>query len=244
MSTADTAWTVLPHGPLHTLAENLWWVEGDLPNMRLRRAMVVARLANGELVLHSAIALDEAGMSALEALGRPAWLVVPNGWHRLDAARYKARYPDMKVVCPPDARRHVTQKVPVDATYDELGELPDGAGTVRFETFGAKKRMEGAMIVQSADGITLVFCDSLFNLAHQPGFFWWLYGRVLGSTGGPRVTRIGRLFLTLGGGAATFRAWLEAKARDERVVRLVPGHGEVIQKDARATLSAVAASLA
>ena len=37
----DTEWNVLPHGPLTQLADNLWWVEGDLPNMSLERCMTV-----------------------------------------------------------------------------------------------------------------------------------------------------------------------------------------------------------
>ena len=80
-------WHVLPHGPLERLAENLWWVQGSLRGMSLKRVMTVARRTDGELVIHSAIAMTEDAMRELEALGEPAFLVVPNRGHRLDAPR-------------------------------------------------------------------------------------------------------------------------------------------------------------
>lgn len=243
MGKPDTEWNALPHGELEPLAENVWWVEGRLPNMKLKRTMVVARLPGGDLALHSAIALDDPGMAALEALGRPAWMVVPNGWHRLDAARYKARYPEMRVVCPAGSKKRVEQMVPVDGTYDDPGGLdPDGA-TITFEGFGDKKKMEGCMLVQSADGVTCVFGDSLFNLPHQKGGFWFLYGRLMGSTGGPRVTLLGRLMLLIGGATKAYKGWLNRTADRGDVVRLVPGHGHVITEDASAVLRQVASRL-
>ena len=92
-------WTVLRHDPLRKLAENLWEVVGDLPGMPLTRRMTVVRLGSGELVIHSAIACDPATMRSIEALGTPAYIVVPSAFHRLDAHAYKARYPGARVVC-------------------------------------------------------------------------------------------------------------------------------------------------
>lgn len=239
---SETDWQVLPHGDLEPLAENLWRVVGDLPNMDLQRTMVVARTPDGALVLHSAIAMDEARMAALEALGRPAWLVVPNGWHRLDAARYKARYPALKVVCPAQARASVEKRVPVDGTYADFPAL-DAEGTVRLEHFEADRHVEGALIVRSADGVTLAFADSLFNLPHRRGLFWFVYGRLLGSTGGPRVTLIGRLMMTFTRSRAPYRAFLRRWAESGEVVRLIPGHGDVVATDATRVLTELADSL-
>ncbi|MBW2526767.1 MAG: hypothetical protein JRI23_21470 [Deltaproteobacteria bacterium] len=243
MPAIDTEWKVLPHGELERLADNVWRVEGDLPNMGLKRCMTVARTAPGELVLHSAIAMDEEHMAELEALGTPAFLVVPNGWHCLDAARFKARYPSLQVVCPKKARKMVGKKVPsVDGDYGDFAKL-DEEGSVRLEHFDAERHVEGAMVVQSDDGLTLVFADSLFNLPHQEGFFWWLYGRVLGSTGGPKVTVIGRAMMLLSRSKKPFRNWLVRYADRGDVVRLVPGHGAVVRERASAVLREVADSL-
>lgn len=243
MPPPDTTWKVLQHDAIEQLADNLWSVQGDLPNMQLRRRMIIARLPSGDLVIHSAIALDDAGMAQLEALGRPRWLVVPNGWHRIDAPRYRARYPDLQVICPRDSQKRVAEVVQVDFTYDTFPQPDAGQPTVWFEHFGGLKAMEGAMLVRSADGITVVLGDSLFNLKHMPGLFGFIYGRLLGNAGGPKVTLIGRLFLMAGDGKATYRAWLEKTAALSRLVRVIPGHGEVIEGDVAATLRAVAATL-
>lgn len=243
MTAPDTNWKVLAHDPLRQLAENLWHVEGDLPGMPLRRHMIVARLGNGDLVIHNAIAMDDAGMAALEALGRPAWLVVPNGWHRIDAARFKARYPDLKVVCPAGARVKVEQVVAVDATYDTLPQADPGDDTVRFEHFGGGAQPEGAMWVRSADGATVVLTDAFFNLPHGKGFFWFVYGRLFGNTGGPRVTTIARTMFIKGETRKAYKAWLERAAARSDLVRVVPGHGAILVDHPAAALAKVAATL-
>ena len=259
MSAAARSWVVSPHGALEELAPDLWRVEGDVPRTQLKRAMVVVRLPSGELLLHSAIALDDDGMRQLEALGSPRWLVVPNGWHRMDAARYKARYPDLQVLCPRGSRKRVERVVQVAQSYDELPALDPVAGdgdgraagfsllaedeTVRFQYFDGSGGAEGAMLVRSGDGCTVVFGDFLFNLPHQPGLFWWFYGRLLGSTGGPRVTGLGRLMLGMTRMRGPYKRWLEWTAATEAPVRLVPGHGAVIREDAVGVLRMLAASL-
>ena len=179
-------------------------------------------------------------MAQLEQLGRPAWLVVPNGWHRIDAARYVERYPDMKVICPGGARRMVEKVVPVDHTYGELPQPDASDDAVRFAEFGPRSQAEGAMLVRSPDGVSVVFGDTMFNLEHQPGCFWFVYGRLLGSTGRPKVTLLGRVMLMLTRTGRQTRAWMEQTASAEPVVRLIPGHGAVVNTDARATLQAVA----
>ena len=236
---ADTDWRVLPHDPPTQLGEDLWRVEGDLEGMALRRCMVVARLASGDLVLHNGVALDEPGMAWLEGLGRPRWLIVPNGWHRLDAARYRARYPDLTVICPRGARKKVAQRVAVGATYDALPR--PGDGVVSLEHLDGLKGVEGVMRVDSADGATLVFNDALFNLPHGKGLFWWLYGRVLGNTGGPKVTLITRLLMVKD--QAALRAHLERLAATPDLRRVIVAHGAVIEADAAEVLRSVAATL-
>ena len=85
-------WTVVPHRPLEKLESNLWRVEGDLPGGDGTRVMTIVKLASGGLVIHNAIALEEDQMKEIEAFGDPEILIVPNGFHRLDAKVYKQRY--------------------------------------------------------------------------------------------------------------------------------------------------------
>jgi hypothetical protein len=97
---ADKVHKILPHGPIEELAPGLWSVTGDLP-IPLKRNMVVYRLKDGTLLLHSVIAMEEEGMKKLEALGKPSVLIVPHGGHRMDAKFYKERYPAARVLAPP-----------------------------------------------------------------------------------------------------------------------------------------------
>ena len=126
---------VLPHGPLQELSENLWRVEGDLPHFSMKRVMTVARLHTGALLIHSAIALDEASMKRLEAWGTPAILLIPHVRHRMDAARFKRRYPALRVFAPPGVVAKAQAVVNVDGTYSDVPkdptvtlELLDGTG--------------------------------------------------------------------------------------------------------------------
>src|SRR6185369_15653592 len=79
-------WTVLPHGKLSQIDDNILTVVGQIhmPLMDLPRRMTVVRLADSRLVVFSAIALDEDEMAAIEAHGHPAYLIVPSDKHRLD----------------------------------------------------------------------------------------------------------------------------------------------------------------
>jgi hypothetical protein len=88
MAKPFTDWTVLPHGRLQRLDDDLLSVTGtlDMPPMGdVERRMTVVRLHDGRLVVYSAIALDEAEMRALEHFGKPSFLIVPSAIHRLDA---------------------------------------------------------------------------------------------------------------------------------------------------------------
>ena len=106
-------WTVLPHGKLSQIDDNLLSVVGELPMPlgEFPRRMTVARLGDGRLVVFSAIALDEAEMSALEGFGQLSYLVVPSDIHRMDAKIWKERYPSLIVLAPEGARERVQEVV-------------------------------------------------------------------------------------------------------------------------------------
>lgn len=233
----DSTWRVLPHRPLEALEENLWRVEGDLEGMPLKRVMTVAKRSDGRLVIHNAIALEEEGMKRIEELGEPAYLVVPNGYHRMDAPRFKARYPKLKVVCPKNARAKVAKVVEVDLGY---AGYPDDKH-VSLTTLAGVGEAEGFMTVRSQSGTTVVFNDAVFNMPHLTGAQGWVLKHVTGSTGGPRISRITRLFLVKDKRA--FRADLERIAETERLKRVIVSHHEVIDGDAAGTLRAVAATI-
>lgn len=78
---------------------HMWAVEGtvQMPPGPLPPRMTIARVASGELVIFSAIALNNAEMAEVDLLGLPAFIVVPIAVHREDAQAWKGRLPVMRV---------------------------------------------------------------------------------------------------------------------------------------------------
>jgi hypothetical protein len=233
---ADAQWKVLPHGPIETLSERLRVVEGALPGMPLKRTMSVIKLDDGSLVIHSAIALDPSTQKELEAWGMPKILIVPNPWHRLDAPAYKTRYPDLKIYCPEGAAKRVGKAVPIDGHYDALPPL--APLTVRY--LDGVRNKEGYLELVDDAGTTLVFNDAVFNQAHLPGGFGFVY-KLIGSSGGPRVTPLLKLAMVRDRGA--LRAQLERLAETPSLRRVIVAHGARVESESGAFLRQVAATL-
>lgn len=229
--TAPAAWTVLSHGPLERLADNLRWVQGTLPRMSLKRVMTIARLGDGRLVIHNGIALGDIQMRQIESWGTPAFLLVPNGFHRQDAAAYKARYPSLTVLAPSGSRAKVAEKVAVDGTFDDFP--PDD--TVRIERLDGVADAEGVMLVRSPDGTTVVLTDAMFNMDRKRDVLGFLFTTIMGSAPGPRVSRLAKLIFVKD--RAALRADFERLAAIPDLVRVVVAHEKVASgPEARAAL--------
>jgi hypothetical protein len=237
MANGNSSWRVLPHRPIEKLTENLWRVEGDLENMPLKRVMTVIKLSDGKLVIHNAMALSPEAMAELEGWGEVGSLIVPNGLHRIDAKRFKERYPQARVFCPVGARKKVEEVVAVDGSY---AELPADSALSAQELDGTA-HSEGVIEVLSADGKSLIFTDALFNMPHIPGAIGWTLRYITGSTGGLRVSRLFRLLVLKDRRA--FRAHLERLAATPNLRRIIVAHHQLLTGDVATALRAVASKL-
>jgi hypothetical protein len=232
MAKCFTTWTVLPHEPIEKHSENLWSVSGNMPSGNQRR-MTIVRRADGKLVIHNPIALGDAEMKEIEALGKPGYLIVPNAFHRQDSLIYKQRYPEMSVLCPQKARKRVSQLVDVAGNMDEM---PKDADVEAFHLRGMKQS-EGAIRVRSKDGSALVFNDALLNLESGKG----LTGFFMAPTGTLSVPRFARWMLTKS--TAELKEHLSELAGTPGLTQLVPGHGKVLETGASPALQQAAARL-
>jgi hypothetical protein len=238
MAKAFNEWKVLPHEPIVTLSDNLLWVRGAIPGMSLKRVMVVVRLADGQLLIHNGIALDERGMAELERFGSPAFLVVPSGGHRLDAPAYKKRYPALRVFAPRGAREKVEQVLSVDGSYEDF----PASDVARFERLNGVDDKEGALIVRSADGVSVVLNDCMFNMDRKRDALGFLFTTLLGSAPGPRVSRLAKLAIV--SDKKALRADFERLAELANLTRVIVAHEKVASGlDARAALLAAATYL-
>src|SRR5215217_5249841 len=211
-----TTWTVLPHDSIEKHSPNLWSVSGKMPSGNQRR-MTVARRADGKLVLHNPIALAEAEMRELEAWGTPAFVVVPNSFHRMDSIIYQQRSPQAAVLCPLAARKKVSEVVKVSGHLDEL---PPDADVELFHLRGLKQR-EGALRVRGGGQTALVFNDAVLNMAPTGGFS----GFAMAPTGVLSIPRFMRWVMVKDGGA--LKSHLGELAASPGLSHVVPGHGDV-----------------
>ena len=232
MAKCFTTWTVLPHDPIEKHSENLWSVSGNMPGGNQRR-MTIARRADGKLVIHNPIALEDAEMKEVEGLGKPGFLVVPNAFHRQDSLIYKQRYPEMAVLCPETARKKVAQLVDVAGNMDEM---PKDADVEMFHLRGLKQR-EGALRVRSQAGSAVVFNDALLNMDPGKGVVAFF----MAPTGTLSVPRFARWMLVKKG--AELKEHLQELAASPGLRQVVPGHGKVLDTGVVSALQQAAARL-
>src|SRR5687768_13574772 len=169
VATGHRNWTVLPHGPIETLAPNLWRVEGVLSKLN-RRVMVLVRLSDGRIVMHNAVALDETSMAKIDAWGEVATILVPNRFHRQDAYIMQTRYPRAKVYAPTGAVHGASKATPISGTY---AEAPTDT-TLSLRDIDGVGQREGVLLVKSDDGVSAVFCDTVLNLPKLSGLLGWM----------------------------------------------------------------------
>lgn len=236
MAKSEPTWNILPHGPLVAQSENVWTVDGTLKSLPMPRRMTVVRDSGG-LIVHSPIAVDEATLAQMLALGDVRAIVVPSTHHRMDAPAYKARFPSAQVVTPRGARTDVAKVVPVDVTYDAWPQTE----RVRVVHLDGVNEAEGYMDVRDSDGSVLVLNDAVFNMPHMRGVFPYVYGKLMGNFGGPRVTTIYRRFVVRDKRA--FADTLERLSRTPKLKAVVVSHGDVLTDEPARVLAHLAASV-
>jgi hypothetical protein len=228
------SWRIRPHGQLEPVTSSVYTVTGALrmPLTTLERRMTIVKLEDRRLIIYSAVALAEPQMRELEALGTPAFLVVPSHLHRLDVAAWKQRYPDACVVAPSGSRAKVEQVVRVDTTNPDFG-----SAAVRFVELEGTNGMEAALEVEDEGTITLVLNDIVGNLPPSHG----LVLRALGFAGNqPRVPRAIKRVLVKDPAAlrARFEQWAKLPVRC-----LLVSHGAPVRERANQVLLELARSL-
>lgn len=217
--------------PLEQLDRDLWiatrplkLVVGDIGTR-----MTVIRLANGDLVLHSPVALDPAARAALDALGRVRWVVGPCKVHHFYLAEYVTAYPDAELVGAPglaEKRRDLRFAHVLDA---ETAQRLWGDEVLACPVAGAPLMNEVALLHPTSR--TLILTDLVFNLgsSKRAGLFL----RLVGATRGFGPTRIVRLAIR---DRAAARRSLDQILRWD-FDRVVMAHGDVLATGGHAALA-------
>lgn len=233
-----TEWRVLSHGALTKITDNILTVVGDIsmPAGKIARRMTVVRLRDGRLVVFSAIALHEKEMRELENFGKLAFLIVPNGHHRLDSKIWKKRYPEIKVITPQGAREAVEKIVPVDAVKADFNDP-----NVVFIVVPGTGEREAALEVKGDNGATLILNDLVGNLRNTRGFGGWFL-RMMGFAGNKPQVPV-PVKLTMIKDKHAFAKQLMQWAELPALRRILVSHGSTIEDNPRGVLRELAASL-
>lgn len=114
---------LFPHGNVEQITDGMWRVVGRLP-FPLLRNMVIYRLPSGDLLVHSMVALSDAGMAAVGKLGKITHAIVPSKAHQMDAPFYRAKYPELQILAPRVSMKDISADVKLSgAVEDVLPEL-------------------------------------------------------------------------------------------------------------------------
>ena len=217
--------------PLRQLAEDLWVAERPqrFYGLEVGTRMTVMRLAGGNLLLHSPVALGRDLRQELDALGRVCFVVAPNRVHHLYAGKVAEAYPEARLWVAPGLARKRPDLVFVDVLGDEApAEWKDDVDQVFFRG----RPYENEVVFLHRASRTLILCDLAFNF-------------------GPRSAAPTRLLMKLirsygRFGPSTLDPWLirdrrAARQSLERILawdfdRVVVAHGDVLERGGREAL--------
>lgn len=131
----------------------------------------------GDLWVHSPVAIDDALAAQIDALGPVRHLVAPNCFHHLHVGPASARWPDAKVYAPVGLRRkRADLRIDVDLVN---GHSPWPAVFEVVEIDGVPALSEFVFLHRPS--ATLILCDLVFNMHEVTGVMTKLVLRMVGA---------------------------------------------------------------
>ncbi|KPK66607.1 MAG: hypothetical protein AMS21_01380 [Gemmatimonas sp. SG8_38_2] len=176
---------------LEPFADGVWVAHAPqkLLGWQLGTRMTVLRLADGSLLIHSPIELDQALKSEIEALGPVGHIVAPNLFHHLYVGGAASAFPDAKL----HGARGLRKKRP-DLRFDAvLGEQPEPSWRGSLETLEIKGSLLEETVFWHRPSRALVSADLIENFDGADDWWTRLYLKVGGIDGKIGLSRMLRL---------------------------------------------------
>lgn len=164
------------------ITDGLWHDTHDLSmgGVQFTTRSTLVRLGDGSLWMHSAIPIDDARASQIDALGEVRHIVAPNGWHDSFAGAAKQRYPHATLWASP-ALRHSKKRLPVDAWLAQ--SEPAWADELRPLLIEGAPKADEFVFLHPASG-TLIVTDLLFQIRYPVNALTKLVLWMAGTGGG------------------------------------------------------------
>jgi hypothetical protein len=203
------------------------WQGGVIP---IPARMTVIRLGDGQLILHSPVPLSPELRGELDALGPVGFIVVPEA-HGKFAGQASRTYPSARLLAAPSAPRR-RRALPFHGT---LADRPPATWSGRVESQLVLGFHLHEVLLFHRPSRTLVVTDLCFNIRRSSSRIARLFFRANGMWQHFGPSRIIRAVAV--SDRAAFRGSLERTLRWD-FERIVPGHGDVIERGGPAALRA------
>jgi hypothetical protein len=210
------------------IADGVWGIEESLsigPGMRMPARATVVRLANGDVVLHSPLRLDDEAAAAISKLGPVKAILAPNTVHWMFARAAKERFPEATLYGAPGLEKKLGEFTPLPAD----GFVADGLRS--FLVAGAPRMNEHVFLYEK----TLIVTDLVMNIHRDFSALMSVFLRINGVHGRFAHSRMWKI---MGADAAAMSQSLTTIANWE-FDRIVPAHGDIKEDNARAELARV-----
>jgi len=208
------------------LADNIWLLPFELKalGVNIGRNVTIIRLESGQLIVHSTASFTADDVARIRELGEPGWLVEGMLDHDTFSKEGRMAFPGIPFFGPSEFGKRVDfDVISLDSPPSEWWPEVE---VIRID--GAPGMAESVFFHHPSR--TLVVCDLLFHFPNPPSLWAKLLLRAgLGSDPTPGFSK--RLKLAIKDKAA-FCASLE-KVMALEIQRIVPGHGAVLENDAK-----------
>ena len=204
----------------------LSWLAGMVP---LPARTTVIRLGDRRLVVHSPGPISRELRDELDALGPVGFIVVPQAHGRFAADAAQA-YPSAQLLAAPGAPARRKSL----GFHASLADQPPAAWSGQVESHRVLGFRLNEVVLLHRSSRTLVLTDLCFNIHRSPSAIARLFFRADGMWQRFGPSRLTRLLVS---DRAAFERSLEHVLRWD-FERIVPGHGDVVERDGRAALRA------
>ncbi|MDF1850696.1 MAG: hypothetical protein P1U85_07685 [Verrucomicrobiales bacterium] len=215
---------------LISIDENVWVQKHSLRliGMEMGRNVTILRLESGHLILHSTAAFSEEDRKAIESLGEPAWLLDATNFHDTLVSEGRSVFPLLPYFAPEGFPGASNSLLFTDPPEEWDGEVD----LIKIE---GMPKINEHVVFHRASG-TLVVADLLFNQPEEvTGWTRTGLRMISGIREHPGCSRMYRFMIRdRGAFEASLHQILELPFR-----RIVVGHGDPIEMDARTKMRSI-----